>query len=96
MFTIVQAVSTSKTSRKRSYEFETSVTIVRMSCDNVAINKKHKVHMHIYIYSIYIYIYISNWIIEHIYIQLYSCTVNVNLMLIFTELSELIIYCKYT
>ena len=72
MFTIVQAVSTSKTSRKRSYEFETSVTIVRMSCNNVAINKKHKVH-----------------------IQLYSCTVNVNLMLIFIELSELIIYCKY-
>ena len=61
-----------------------------MSCDNVAINKKHKVHM-----DIYMYIYISNWIIESIHIQLYLCRVNVNLMLIFIELSELIIYCKY-
>ena len=71
-----------------------------MSCDNVTINKKHKVNIYIYIVCIYIvciyiYIYISNWIIEYIHIQLYSCTVNVNLMLIFIELSELIIYCKY-
>ena len=47
----------------------------------------------------YIYIYISNWIIEYIHIYsdtiIYSCTVNVNLMLICIELSELIIYCKY-
>ena len=45
--------------------------------------------------DIYMYIYISNWIIESIHIQLYLCRVNVNLMLIFIELSELIIYCKY-
>ena len=55
---------------------------------------------YIYIYGIYIYIYvymyISNWIVEYIRIQLYSCTVNVNLMSIFIELSELINYCKYT
>ena len=56
--------------------------------------------MYIYIYSIYsIYIYTSNWIIEYIHIYsytiVYSCTVNVNLMLIYIELSELIIYCKY-
>ena len=54
----------------------------------------------IYIYGIYIYLYvymyISNWIVEYIRIQLYSCTVNVNLMSIFIELSELINYCKYT
>ena len=121
MFTIVQAVSTSKTSQKRSYEFETSVTIVRMSCNNVAINKKHKVHIYIYIYIIhilyiyiyyiyiyiicilyiyiYIYIYISNWVIECIHIYsytiIYSRTVNISLMLICIEISELIIYCKY-
>ena len=51
-----------------------------------------------YIY-IYIYIYISNCIIEYIHIYsnaiIYSCTVNVNLMLICIELSELIIHCKY-
>ena len=43
--------------------------------------------------------YISNWIIEYIHIYsytiIYSCTVNVNLMLICTKLSELIIYSKY-
>ena len=54
----------------------------------------------IYIYGIYIYLYvymyISNWIVEYIRIKLYSCTVNVNLMSIFIELSELINYCKYT
>ena len=74
-----------------------------MSCDDVAINKKHKIHIYniyvyniyiyiynIYVYSIYIYIYISNWITI-----IYSCTVNVNLMLIYIELSELIIYCEY-
>ena len=74
-----------------------------MSCDNVAINKKHissYIYMYIYIYSIYsIYIYTSNWIIEYIHIYsytiVYSCTVNENLMLICIELSELIIYCKY-
>ena len=38
-------------------------------------------------------IYIPNWIIEYIYT--YSRTVNVNLMLICIELSELISYCKY-
>ena len=45
----------------------------------------------LYIYTIYVYI--SHWIIE--YIHKYSCTVNINLMLICIELSELIIYCKY-
>ena len=78
--------------------------MVRMSCDIVAINKKHKVHIYIYIYTytyiyICIYIYISNWIIEYVHIcsytLIYSCTVNVNLMLIRNELSELIIYFKY-
>ena len=56
----------------------------------------------VYIYTIYIhilYIYIK-WIIEYIHIYsctiINSCTVNVNLMLIFIELSELIICCKYT
>ena len=86
------AVSTSKTSWKRSYECETSVTIVRMSCENVAINKKTQSS---YIYSIYI----LNWIIEYIHIYsytiIYTYTVNVNLMLICIELSNLIIYCKY-
>ena len=38
MVAIVLAISTSKTSWKRSYECETSVTIVRMSCNDVAIN----------------------------------------------------------
>ena len=52
-------------------------------------------YIYIYIY-IYVYMYISNWIVEYICIQLYSCTVNVNLMPIFIELSELINYCKYT
>ena len=87
MFTIVLAVSTIKTSWKRSCECETSVTIVRMSCDNVAINKKHKVHIYI-IYSIYIYIYIyiklDNRIYSYIfiynYIFMYSkCKFNVDL-----------------
>ena len=41
----------------------------------------------------YVYTYISNWIVEYIHIQLYSCTVNVNLMLNFIELSEWINYC---
>ena len=61
-----------------------------MSCDRVAINNKHKVHIYIYIY---IYIYISIWIIEYIHIYsytiIYSCTGNLNLMLICIELSEL-------
>ena len=61
MLTIAYAVSMSKTSWKRSYECENNVTIVRMSCDNVAINKNHKVQ--IYIYSTYI-VYIH---IIHIY-----------------------------
>ena len=42
-----------------------------------------------------IYIYISNWIIGYIEIKLYiiySYVVNVNLMLICIELSELILY----
>ena len=71
MFTIVLTVSASKTSSKKSYEYETSVTIVRMSCDNVAINKKHKVHIYIYIIYMYIYIiyiYIYNIYIYNIYI----------------------------
>ena len=85
-----------------------------MSWDDVAINKKHKIHIYnIYVYNIYIYIYIYIYIIYmyivyiyiyiYIYIKLdnriytiiYSCTVNVNLMLIYIELSELIIYCEY-
>ena len=41
----------------------------------------------------------SNWIMGYIYIYshtiIYSCTVNVTLMLICIELSELIIYSKY-
>ena len=45
----------------------------------------------VYIY-IYIYIYISNWIIEYLHIHsykiIYSCTANVNLMLICIELSD--------
>ena len=57
MVAIVLAISTSKTSWKRSYECETSVTIVRMSCYNVAINKKHEVHIYIYITHTYIYMY---------------------------------------
>ena len=57
-------------------------------------------YIYIYIYiCVYIYIYISNWIIEYIHIYsytiIYSRTVNINLMLICIELSELIIYCKY-
>ena len=43
--------------------------------------------------------YIPNWIIEYTDIYsygiIYSCTVNVNLMLIYIELLALIIYCKY-
>ena len=51
--------------------------------------------MYIYIYIyICIYIYIlDNRICSYAIIYLY--TVNVNLMLICTDLSELIIYCKY-
>ena len=49
----------------------------------------------IYIYIYYIFLHISNWVIEHIHIYsdtiIYSCRVNVNLMLICTELSELIL-----
>ena len=41
----------------------------------------------VYIFIVYTYIYL--------YTTIYSCTVNVKLMLIYTELSELIIYCKY-
>ena len=57
------------------------------------------IYMYYYIYIYYIYICII------IYIKLdnrmysstirYSCTVNVDLMLICVELSKLIIYCKY-
>ena len=54
------------------------------------------VYIYIWYIYIYVYMYISNWIVEYICIQLYSCTVNVNLMSIFIELSELINYCKYT
>ena len=46
----------------------------------VAINKKHKVYIYIYIY---IYIYVSY------YTVIYSNTVNVNLILIYIELSEM-------
>ena len=70
MFTIVQAVPTSKTNWKRSYECETSVTIVRMSCDNVAINKKHE-ELNNRIYS-YIFIY------NHIFMY-DKCKFNVDL-----------------
>ena len=73
-----------------------------MSCDDVAINKKHKIHIYnINVYNIYIYIYniyvysIQNIYVYRIYTIIYSCTVNVNLMLIYIELSELIIYCEY-
>ena len=55
MFTIVEAVSTIKTSRKRSCECETSVTVVRMSCDNIAINKKEYIHIYIHI-QLYIHV----------------------------------------
>ena len=64
--------------------------------------------MYIYILYIYICIIIYTYIIYIciiIYIKLdnrmysstirYSCTVNVDLMLICVELSKLIIYCKY-
>ena len=47
------------------------------------------IYIYVCIYDIYIYIYIYTIIIY------YSNTVSVNLMLICTELSELIIYCKY-
>ena len=66
---------------------EASVILVRISCDNIALNTKHKVHIYIYIYTYIYYIYyihiyiiysiyniyadISNWIIEYIHIQLY-------------------------
>ena len=56
----VGAVSNCKTSWKKLCECETSVTIVCMSCDNVAISKKYKVRY------IYIYIYIA-----YIHMQLY-------------------------
>ena len=56
------------------------------------------IYLYIYIY-IFIYLYVPNWIIEYIHIysntMIYSRTVNVKLMLICIELSELIIYCKY-
>ena len=70
MFTNVQALSTSKTSWKRSFECETSVTLVRLSCNNVAINKEHKVRINIYI-CIYIYIVYIQYIysIYIVYIQ---------------------------
>ena len=55
-------------------------------CDSVAINKTHKVH-------IYIYIRMNDRIYSNTII--YSYTVNVNLMLICIDLSELVIYCKY-
>ena len=48
-----------------------------------------------YIVYIYIYIYIYIKLDNRIYTIIYSCTVNVNLMLIYIELSELIIYCEY-
>ena len=50
-------------------------------------------------YNVYVCIYVSNWIIKYVHTYsctiIYSCTVNVNLMLICIELSELINYCKY-
>ena len=49
----------------------------------------------LYIYILYIYIYIKLDNRIYAYTIIYSCTVNANLMLIFIELSELIIYCKY-
>ena len=52
------------------------------------------IYIYIHVVYIYIYIYISNWII-YSYTVIYSCAVNVNLILICIELSELIIYCKY-
>ena len=61
-------------------------------------------HIHIiYTYMLYKYIYIYIYIFIYIKLhnRIYSCTtiysytVNVNLMSICIELSELIIYCKY-
>ena len=59
MFTIGQAVSTSendqvKPAGKDYVNMKQCVTSVCMCCDNVTINKKHKVKIYIYIY-IYIY-----------------------------------------
>ena len=45
--------------------------------------------------NIYIYIYIKLENRIYSYTIIYSCIVNVNLMLICIELSEFIIYCKY-
>ena len=61
MFTIVLAVSTSKTNWRGSCECGTSVTIVRMSCDNVAIAQT-KVYIYIYIYIYILYLYINIYI----------------------------------
>ena len=56
----------SKSSWERLYECETSVTSVRMYCNNVTINKKHKV------------CYISNWIRGYVFIY-NKCNFNVYL-----------------
>ena len=58
------------------------------------------IYIYIYIFFIYIYIYLYIYINLdnriHSYTTIYSYTVNVSLMLICIELSELIIFCKYT
>ena len=76
MFTIVQAICTSKTSRKKSYEIETNVTIVHMSCDNVAIKKN--ICSYAYIYIVYIYIYIV-----YIWLKTHKIIKSTNISLLF-------------
>ena len=56
---------------------------------------KYITYIYIFLY-IYIYIYINLDNRIYSYTTIYSYTVNVSLMLICIELSELIIYCKYT
>ena len=81
------------------------MTNVCMCCDYVAINKKHNVYIYIYIYisiynisityniyniyNIYIYICIKLDNTRYLYTNIYSYTVNVNLMLICIELLEI-------
>ena len=86
MFTTVQAVSTSKTSRKKSYECETSVTIAKKTqSSNIHIYTSNWVIEYIHIYPH------TNICSCTVNVNLCSCTVNVNLMLICIELSELFI-----
>ena len=72
----------SNTTWKRLFECKTSVTIWP-SCVRVATTLQLTNHTKVNIYN------------YNSYTIIYSYTVNVNLMLIFIELSELIIYCKY-